>query len=282
MGKWFGGDGLKPVKSLIITGYGINCEEEMAAAYRIAGANSVIIHINEIFLRGFSIHDFDIINFPGGFSFGDDISSGKVLANKIMFKKFTNGKTFVEEIKTFIDAGKYVLGVCNGFQILVKAGLLPNSKGIFTQEVSLTRNNSSNFEDRWVFCRVLDNSKTPFLNDIDIIRLPVRHGEGKFIVKNDAVRKDIINAGLNCLSYCDEHGNITASYPMNPNGSELSCAGLCSHDGHVFGLMPHPEAYLTLYNNPDWGRILRHNPAMEEDGEGLQIFKNIVKHLRLS
>lgn len=271
---------MKTVKALIITGYGINCEEEMAAAYRLAGAEADIIHINEILLKAYSIHDYDVLNFPGGFSFGDDISSGKVLSNKLKFKKLSNGKTFIEDVKTFIDNGNYVLGVCNGFQILVKVGLLPNIEGVLNQEVTLTLNNSGKFEDRWVYCKVTENVKTPFLNDINIIKLPVRHGEGKFIIKNEKLKNEIIDKGLNCLSYCNDKGDITPSYPKNPNGSHLNCAGLCTYDGHVFGLMPHPEAYLSIYNNPDWGRIIRSNPQVVKDGEGLSIFKNIIEYIK--
>ncbi len=271
---------LKTVKALIITGYGINCEEEMGAAYKLAGSHADIVHINEILLKGFSIHDYDILNFPGGFSFGDDIASGKVFSNKLKFKKLSSGKTFVEEVKSFIDNGNYILGVCNGFQILVKVGLLPNINGNLNQEVTLTLNNSGKFEDRWVYCKVLEKVKTPFLNGINIIKLPVRHGEGKFIIKNEKIKKEIIDNGLNCLSYCDDRGNITSKYPINPNGSELCCAGLSTYDGQVFGLMPHPEAYLSIYNNPDWGKEKRINPLLGDEGEGLNIFKNIIDYIK--
>ncbi len=270
----------KIVKALVITGYGVNCEEEMSWAYKLAGAESKIVHINEILMKGLSIQDFDVVNFPGGFSFGDDIASGRVLANKIRFKKLSSGKTLLEELKVFIESGKYVLGVCNGFQLLLKSGLLPYPESNLSQVTTLMRNDSGKFEDRWVYCKVGKTMKTPFLKDIDVIRLPVRHGEGKFLTQNENVKKDLINNGLNCLSYCDENGNITDSYPLNPNGSELSVAGICSNDGHVFGLMPHPEAYLSIYNNPDFPRLKRINPEIGEDGEGLKIFKNIVNHIK--
>ena len=267
---------MKKVKSLIITGFGINCEEEMAAAYKIAGAESEIVHLNDILLGKKSIHNFDILNFPGGFSFGDDLGSGKVLANKMKFKKLQSGKLFLDDLKDFIASGKYIFGICNGFQFLVKMGLLPDVAKNFNQEVTLTKNNSAKYEDRWVWCKVNENSNSPFLTGIEKIQVPVRHGEGKLIIKNEEIKKVIIENNLNCLSYCDENGYETAEYPQNPNGSDLNCAALTNESGQVFGMMPHPEAFLSLYNHPNWGQLKRQNPKISEDGEGLQIFKNIV------
>ncbi|NQV19648.1 MAG: phosphoribosylformylglycinamidine synthase subunit PurQ [Armatimonadetes bacterium] len=270
---------MKKVKALVITGYGINCEEEMAAVYNLAGANAEIVHLNDIFLGKCSIHNYDILNFPGGFSFGDDLGSGKVLSNKMKFKKLKSRKLFFDDIKDFLNEGKFILGVCNGFQFLVKMGLLPNVNCVLEQEVTLTGNNSGKFEDRWVHIKVNENSKTPFLKGIDKIFLPVRHGEGKLIIKNERIKKLIIRKKLNCLSYCDKEGDETSEYPMNPNGSDLNCAGLTNETGHIFGLMPHPEAFLSLYNHPNWSQLKRQNPDVSEDGEGLKIFRNIVEFI---
>lgn len=270
---------MKTVKSLLITGFGINCEEEMAAAYRLAGAEARIVHLNDILVEGFSIHEFDVLNFPGGFSFGDDIASGKVLANKILHKKLRSGNTFLDEIRRFLDDKKYILGVCNGFQVLVKMGLLPNIQGDTLQEVTLTENDSGQFEDRWCYYKVSPTVQTPFLQGIDRLYLPVRHGEGKLIVKDDRTRQVILEHGLNCLSYCDADGNPTGCYPLNPNGSELNCAALTDRSGQILGMMPHPEAFLSLYNHPNWGQLKRQNPDISERGEGLQIFTNIVRYI---
>lgn len=267
------------VKALVMTGFGINCEEEMAAAYRLAGAEAQIVHINDILVEGFSIHAFDILNFPGGFSFGDDIASGKVLANKVSYKKLPSGKTFLDEIRQFLAEQKYILGVCNGFQVLVKMGLLPDIQGEMAQEVTLTGNDSGKFEDRWCYCRVTPGVQAPFLRGIDRISLPVRHGEGKLVIKDAAIRQTILAAGLNALSYCDPEGRPTADYPWNPNGSELHCAALTNRTGQILGMMPHPEAFLSLYNHPNWPQLKRHQPALSDDGEGLQIFANIVQHI---
>lgn len=269
------------VKALVITGYGINCEEEMAAAYRLAGAQSDIVHLNDIFQEKITIHDYDILNFPGGFSFGDDLGSGKVLANKMQYRNKLSGKTFLRDIREFLAAGKFLLGVCNGFQFLVKMGLLPDINGLQQQEVTLTRNNSGRFEDRWCHLRVNPGNNTPFLKGINQLYLPVRHGEGRLIIPEE-MQKKIVDNKLNSLSYCTAGGEPTSRYPGNPNGSHLNCAALCNATGQVLGLMPHPEAFLSLYNHPNWPRLQRENPEISEAGEGLQIFRNIVEHVAVN
>ncbi len=270
---------MKKIKSLVITGYGINCEIELAAAYQLAGAEVEIVHFNDIFLGKTDIADFQVLNFPGGFSFGDDLGSGKVLANKMKYKRMADGKQFYSALLDFIETGNFILGICNGFQFLVKMGLLPNIKGEHEQEATLTFNDSGKFEDRWVYCRANPQSNTPFLAGIDKIALPVRHGEGKLIISNNEIRSEISRKNLNCLSYTDADGNITSRYPDNPNGSDLDCAGLCDETGQVFGLMPHPEAFLSFYNHPDWAGKKRSEQVQSQDGEGLKIFTNIVKYL---
>ncbi len=270
---------MKQVRALVVTGFGINCEEEMAAAYRLAGAKADIVHLNQVFKERVSIHDYDILNFPGGFSFGDDLGSARVLSNKFKFKKMASGKHFIDDLAEFLQNKKFIIGVCNGFQALVKMGLLPNIGGNFDQEVTLTHNDSGKFEDRWVTCGINPNSSSPFLNGLQKIDLPVRHGEGKLVIRDDGVRRAIIEKNLNCLTYLDPEGNSTGEYPYNPNGSELNCAGLIDPGGRVLGLMPHPEAYLSFYNHPAWTRK-KQRGINSEEGEGLQIFKNIVNHIR--
>ncbi len=268
------------IKAIILTGFGINCEEEMQAAYQLAGARADIVHWQDIFRGSLSIQSYDILNFPGGFSFGDDLGAAKVLANKIKYIRLPNGCTFLEEIEQFLQAKKYILGVCNGFQLLVSLGLLPNTAITLAQEASLIANDSGKFEARWVLCQVNRQSPSPFLEGIEQIALPVRHGEGKLIFKNAQIQQLVQDKQLHCLTYCDVHGQPTTSYPANPNGSALHAAALCDESGQILGIMPHPEAYLSLYNHPNWGQIKRQNPTVSEAGEGLQIFVNIVEHLR--
>ena len=268
------------VRALILTGFGINCEEEFAAAYRLAGAEATIVHLNQVLHGQVRIHDFDILNFPGGFSFGDDLGSGVVLANKLRYRQTsTDGRTLLDDIKQFIAAGKFVFGICNGFQVLVKLGLLPNLGGGVMPEVTLTHNASGRYEDRWVTLRVNPTARTPFLTGIDTLEVPVRHGEGRLVIPDAATSAAIEAGGLNCLSYLDANGDGTSEYPHNPNGADLNCAGLTDPTGQVFGLMPHPEAFLSAYNHPDWARRRRQNPLASEEGEGLKIFQNIVAHI---
>ena len=259
---------MKKIKALVVTGFGINCEEEMKSAFVYAGAEADIVHLNRIFNGDISIHDYDILNFPGGFSFGDDIASGKVLANKIKFKSLKNGKTLLEEIIRFLEEKKFIFGSCNGFQVLVKLGLLPNIKGNFEQEVTLTRNDSGHFIDDWTTLAITQNA-SPFLTGINRIDLPIRHGEGKLIFKNDEIRNVAIEKNLHCMKYIS-----------NPNGSELDCAGLIDTTGQILGMMPHPEAFLSAYNHPDWNRRKIISPLASEQGEGLQVFINIVEHMK--
>ncbi|MBD3289376.1 phosphoribosylformylglycinamidine synthase subunit PurQ [candidate division KSB1 bacterium] len=266
---------MKDVRALILTGFGINCEEETAAAFRLAGAEADIHHLNDVFNEKCSIHDYHVIGFPGGFSFGDDIAAAKVLANKLKYRKIISGRLFMDEMEKFLGDGKYIMGICNGFQVLVKTGLLPDTLEDHSQQVTLTYNDSGKFEDRWITCKVNPESRTPFLQGIDLIPLPVRHGEGKLLIKDEKVQDDIRSNALNCMSYCDPDGNVTSEYPLNPNGSELNCAALTDKSGHVFGLMPHPEAFTSIYNHPNWGHLREH--ASNDDGDGLKIFRNIVR-----
>ena len=162
--------------------------------------------------------------------------------------------------------------------MLVKLGLLPNLSGGVTPEVTLTHNTSGRYEDRWVTLRVNPLSNTPFLKGIDKLEVPVRHGEGRLVIPDEATQAAIEAAGLNCLTYADFDGDMTDVYPFNPNGAALNCAGLTDSTGQVFGLMPHPEAFLSAYNHPDWARRRRAGQT-DEEGQGLQIFKNIVAHI---
>ncbi len=267
------------VRALVLTGFGINCQDELAAAYRLAGAEADIVHFNEWLAGAVSLRDYQILNFPGGFSFGDDLGAGKALANKMRFCKLAGGRTLMDEIADHLKRGGYVLGICNGFQILVKSGLLPNVGGNFEQEVSLIVNDSGKFEDRWVHCRAEQPAKTPFLKDIETLALPVRHKEGKLVVRDEAIRSALVAQGLCALRYCDAGGAVATEYPALPNGAELSCAALTDPTGHVLGMMPHPEAYLAIYNHPDWARR-REAAGGNEEGEGLRLFRNIIDHIR--
>ena len=257
------------VKTCIITGYGINADDELKKAFELAGSDVQKIHINDIIKIPALLDLFQIIGFPGGFSFGDHLGSGKVFGN--LFKK-----KLKEALDKFIGAGKCVIGVCNGFQVLVKMCILPNLAGNWTQEVSIIHNDSGKFEDRWVRIKVNPSSPCVWTKGLTSMEVPVRHGEGKFIVSDETVEKEILDNHLHAVTYGSGKNcnGGTPEYPDNPNGSVHNIAGICDKTGRVFGLMPHPEAFIFPQNHPRWQR--------EEItyGHGLDIFKNGVGYFK--
>ena len=268
------------VRVLVLAGHGINCEEETAAAYRLAGAAPEIVHLSALLDGRSTLAAYRILHLPGGFSFGDDLGAGKALANRIRYRRLPSGKTLFDGLVAFVEGGCYVLGICNGFQTLVQMGLIPNTRGRYEQEVTLAPNDSGRFEDRWCRCAASPKTSTPFLRGMDVSALPVRHGEGKLLIRDERVRRAILAGSHNCLTYCDEDGNPAADYPANPNGSTLACAGLCDTTGRVLGMMPHPEAYLSAYNHPAWPHHRRARGGLVEAGEGLKVFLNAVTAAR--
>lgn len=264
-------------RALVVTGFGINCEEETAAAFRLAGGDAVVAHLGALLRERVSIHDFHILALPGGFSFGDDLGSGKVLANRLVWRRTSSGLRLLDELERFLGDGKLILGICNGFQVLVKTGLLPGGGPRGLQQVTLTRNDSGRFEDRWVRCRVSGRGNTPFLRGLDRLELPVRHGEGRLVFGDAGVREAVTGGGLGCLVYTDEDGRPATAFPANPNGSELSLAGLTDPSGQILGLMPHPEAFISRFTHPSWPRLLREDPGPGDEGDGLAIFRNAVE-----
>ncbi len=266
------------VKSLILTGFGINCEVETGAGFQRAGAQTDIVHINEIFSGKINIRDYDILTFPGGFSFGDDIGSGKVMANKIKFKKMPGGKTLLEELLSFKQE-KYILGICNGFQILVQLGLLPDLSGDAQPEAALINNDSNRFEDRWVRVKINSANSSPFLKGIDTLELPVRHAEGKLVFKDEKTIQEVLKNNQIAMQYVDESGSPTMKYPANPNGSILSIAALTDRTGHILGMMPHPEAFLDFHNHYNWTSLKTDNKMLPRHLTGQIVFDNIVSHI---
>ncbi|MBI6545310.1 MAG: phosphoribosylformylglycinamidine synthase subunit PurQ [Cyanobacteria bacterium NC_groundwater_1444_Ag_S-0.65um_54_12] len=267
----------KRVRALVLTGYGINCEQEMAHGYRLAGARVTIAHLSDVIEGDINLDDFQILNFPGGFSFGDHLAAGRALANKL---KVT--RSFWNRLKKFIKDGKYIWGVCNGFQVMVKLGLLPMIEGKFGEpEVTMLANDSGIFEDRWVRLLVNHNSPCVYTRSLNELVLPCRHAEGKIVVRPD-LRERLMAAGYVVLQYADEVGVPTEKYPFNPNGSEAGVAGICDDTGHIFGLMPHPEAHLFFTNHPNWTRkkveLFRSGiRTLPVEGEGMQLFRNVVR-----
>jgi phosphoribosylformylglycinamidine synthase subunit PurQ / glutaminase len=269
----------KAVKSIVITGNGTNCEMEMAHACRLAGSEVTdIVHISELLHGEKRLDDYHFLNLPGGFLDGDDLGSAKAGAHRILHAtvKGTHEKLH-DQFTRFIRAGKLILGVCNGFQLQVKLGLLPGLDGDYrTQTTTLTFNDSGRFEDRWISLKVNHRSPCVFTRGIAGLYLPVRHGEGKFLTRDAHVLKRLHQGNHIVLQYCDPAYQAPApDYPSNPNGSVDAIAGICNDTGRIFGLMPHPEAYIHRTNHPRWSR-----ETLPEEGMGLAIFKNAVDCIR--
>jgi phosphoribosylformylglycinamidine synthase len=217
--------------------------------------------------------------FPGGFSYGDDLGSGVAYSSKIRFSDSGKGDRLFDRFMEYVERDGLVIGICNGFQILVRLGILPamgHSYG--RQQVTLAPNRDGYFINRWVELVIQEDSPCIYTRGLKRIRLPVRHGEGRLILPDEKLLHSLEQDRHVALRYCDADGIPTQSFPQNPNGSQNAIAGICDRTGRVFGLMPHPEAAMTLYHFPDWmvmkERSIRSGDALELTGDGHAIFKN--------
>ena len=248
-------------KAIILAGYGINCDFETEHAFRAAGALPTRVHINDLIGGKVSLDDYNVLAIPGGFAYADDLGAGKVLANKIRCR-------LSGQFRKFIDDGKLVIGICNGFQVLIKLGILPGIN-MFTQEATLTFNDSGRFEDRWVDLKA-NGSRCVWTRGLDSISLPVRHGEGKLVMPEELMER-LFDNGQVVLQYCNRDGLAASEYPANPNGSEKAIAGICDPSGRIFGMMPHPEGFIDPRQHPS---KLRDGVT---EGQGLRIIRNAVE-----
>jgi phosphoribosylformylglycinamidine synthase I len=247
------------VRTLILRAPGTNCDQETAFAFQQVGAETSLVHVNQLIRHEESLSSYQILVIPGGFTYGDDISAGKVLANELRLK-------LGEDIRSFVDQGGLILGICNGLQVLVKAGILPGKQNGKEPRVTLAANDSGRFECRWVYLTVNQESPCLFTQGISRLYLPVANGEGKVVTTAEAL------ADLNIvLSYTDEDGNTNAGYPHNPSGSVGDIAGICDSSGRIFALMPHPERHIRGTQHPRWTR-----EGMREHGDGFKVFQNAV------
>ncbi|MCF6159160.1 MAG: phosphoribosylformylglycinamidine synthase I [wastewater metagenome] len=255
-------------KVLILRTAGTNCDYETGYAFEKAGAKVDIVHINALLANKKLLGEYQILAIPGGFTYGDDVSAGKILANQIKYH-------LEEDIRAFILEKKLILGICNGFQVLMKAGLLPSITHS-DQGATLTFNDSHKFEDRWVYLEVC-SSTSPFIHNGHASRmyLPVAHGEGKFVTKDEGVLNRIIANRQIVFKYVNAQGE-EAGYPWNPNGSVENIAGICDTTGQILGMMPHPERYVEPTQHPCWTRSNR----LRDWGDGLSIFKNAVNYAK--
>jgi phosphoribosylformylglycinamidine synthase len=254
------------VKVIVLRAAGTNCDKETADAFIRQGAEAELIHINELKSRKKKLASYHILALPGGFTYGDDIASGKILANELKFN-------LKDDILKFVNDNKLVIGICNGFQVLVKAGLLPDMS-VFKQTTTLNLNDSCKFEDRWVYLEANPKSSCVWTKNIkEIIELPVAHAEGKFMTDKDTLKALNDNQQI-VFRYVNSKGEV-AVYPENPNGSLDAIAGICDVTGRIFGLMPHPERFLTAAHNPRYQRLKGVKPL-----DGNIIFKNAVSYIK--
>ena len=254
-------------KVLILRTAGTNCDAETETAFQLAGAETALVHIQHLISGKANLSDYHILAIPGGFSYGDDIAAGILLAIE-MRHKLTNA------LNRFVADGKLMLGICNGFQVLVRTGLLPGSDTPeMTQRATLAMNTSAKFECRWVD---LETQESPcvFTRNIKThVYLPVAHAEGRFTASEDVLSEVEANNQV-VFRYAESR------YPNNPNGSDGNIAGICDATGRIFGLMPHPERFLTKWNHPRWTRLSETQDSVSEEGAGLVIFKNAVSYVK--
>ena len=269
---------------LVLRAPGTNCDEETALAFEQAGAKAQRVHINRLLEKPTLFQQFQILCIPGGFSYGDDVAAGKIMANQAVHH-------LSEALRKFINDGKLVLGICNGFQVLVKMGILPGFKSNLATEdtenteinkkdqrpeanlVTITNNDCGKFEDRWVYLSP-QTKKCIFIEQDRQIYLPIAHGEGKVVTKDDATLEQLKSGGHIAFKYVDENGK-EGGFPINPNGSVDSIAGLTDTTGRVLGLMPHPERFVRPTQHPRWTRL-----KDKIDADGMTIFHNAVKYIQ--
>lgn len=262
---------MQNVKTIVLRAAGINCDVETQNALKLAGAAADRIHINRIIEDVSILDDYQILVFPGGFSYGDDVAAGKILANQVVHH-------LADCLHKFIADGKLVLGICNGFQVLVKTGILPGIEAtsrpsLKEKNVSIIDNDCGKFEDRWVYLQP-GTDKCVFVDPSRRIYLPIAHGEGKVATTDTAVLETMKQNDRIAFRYVDAEGNF-GPFPINPNGSTDSIAGLTDSTGRVLGLMPHPERFVYPTQHPRWTRMENQNKP-----DGITIFNNAVKYVQ--
>ena len=256
---------------LVLRAPGTNCDEETAYAFELAGATAERVHVNRLIENPALKDRYQVLCVPGGFSYGDDIAAGRILASRLR-------RHLAEMVDSFVHGkgDRLVLGICNGMQVLMRLGVL--TEGVSDKDVpaTLTWNDHGRFEDRWVNL-VVDETPCVFLKGIERMYLPMAHAEGKFVAANDSVIQQLQEQGRLALRYCDgDNGaaqNNVLPFPANPNGADANVAGVCDESGRVFGLMPHPERHIDVTQHPYWTR----REKQPDEGDGLAMFRNAVE-----
>ncbi|MDG6908386.1 MAG: phosphoribosylformylglycinamidine synthase I [Nitrososphaerota archaeon] len=248
---------------------GSNRDADVVRCLEDQGANVETLHLNDI-LRRRNLTSYNGLVFPGGFAYGDYVRAGAIWAAKIQ-------ALLANDLKMFVDSAKPVLGICNGFQVLVEAGLLPEETLAKPPTVALSNNDSGRFECRWVKLRKNASSNCIFTKELpDVVQFPVAHGEGRFVTQDKTVLESISKNSQIVLQYAGSDGHpARLKYPDNPNGSINDIAGICNPSGTVFGLMPHPENAYWGFEMPDWTE----SRTIQQYGDGLGIFKSMVDYI---
>jgi phosphoribosylformylglycinamidine synthase subunit PurQ / glutaminase len=234
-------------RAIVLRAAGTNCDRETEFALQQAGFEAARVHVFRLMESPEALRDYQFLVIPGGFSYGDDIASGKILASQMLHR-------LAGPLNDFVGAGKLVLGICNGFQVMIKSGLLPWAHvdpAAAHRDATLAWNDSGRFEDRWIHMRA-DSDKCVFVPKGEVVSLPIAHGEGKFVPRDSDVLDRLRQAGQVALRYCDPAGGTGQAYPINPNGSVDDVAALCDPTGRVMGLMPHPERFIDITQHPAW------------------------------
>ena len=271
----------------VLFGFGINCDHETKAVFELVGAEADRVHVNRFVSGDADLESYDILAVPGGFSFGDHLGSGRLMGNRMRF-------AMRDALMTFVDAGKPIIGICNGFQVLVKTGLLPGPEAghspDFVQRGSLTLNDSGRYEDRWVTLEFDPESPCIWTKGMTRMECPVRHGEGKYVMPTAADLDRLASHHQLTVRYVDPTTAVGEGitdeplpYPVSPNGSMRNIAGICDSTGLVFGLMPHPEAIYARWLHPTHTRQNAEHAGGALDGwegEGLQMFRNAVEYVK--
>ena len=263
-------------KTIVLTGYGINCDDETMFAFEKAGSDADIVHINDLIGEPKKLDKYQIFSFPGGFSYGDDTGSGKALANRIM-------NNLIDELRAFLERDTLMLGICNGFQVMVNIGVIPSLTGqIAESDAALVHNNTFRYQCRWVDLKINTDSPSVFTRGIDTLHIPVAHGEGSFYAPDDIIEK-IEKNNLVTMRYINPDGESAGGeFPFNPNGSMNDIASICDKTGRIMGMMPHPERAILFTQRDDWTeqkeKMIRENKDIPEDSEGIKIFNNAVEY----
>ncbi|MFH1012121.1 MAG: phosphoribosylformylglycinamidine synthase I [Candidatus Peregrinibacteria bacterium] len=265
---------MKP-KALILTGYGINCEEETAFAFERAGGEAEVVHVNDLIDGVKKMDDFQILAVPGGFSYADDTGAGNALANRIK-------NNLGDQLIQFVQSDKLAIGICNGFQVLTNLGLVPALEEKYGErQAALAWNDNARYTDRWVWLKA-SSKKCVWTKGLSLLHCPIAHGEGKFTMPEEGL--DLLeNSDQVVFRYVREDGGTSkGKFPFNPNGSLRDIAGVCDPSGRVLGMMPHPERFLHVTHEENWTlkRELakREGKVLPNEGFGLQIFKNGVDY----